>query len=70
MLFLFTDGITEAQNKEKVLFGIDRLVTSLKKHHKNSSKVLCEKIFDDLKEFTLSDIFIDDVTMMAFRAEE
>ncbi|PIQ10903.1 hypothetical protein COW68_03560, partial [Candidatus Gracilibacteria bacterium CG18_big_fil_WC_8_21_14_2_50_38_16] len=70
VLFLFTDGITEAQNKEKTLFGIDRLVTSLKKHHENSSKVLCEKIFDDLKEFTLSDIFIDDVTMMAFRAEE
>lgn len=70
VLFLFTDGITEAQNTEKTLFGVDRLVESFKKHHENSSKVLCDKIFDDLKDFTGSDIFVDDVTMMAFRATE
>ena len=69
VLFLFTDGITEAQNKDKVLFGIDRLVESVKKHHGNSSKVLCEKVFTDLKDFTGSDIFVDDVTMMSFRAK-
>lgn len=69
VLFLFTDGITEAQNKEKVLFGIDRLMKSIKKHHDNSSAVLCEKVFADIKEFTGSDIFADDITMMAFRAE-
>ena len=69
-LFLFTDGITEAQNEKKELFGIDRLVESIKKHHENSSKILCEKVFEDIKNFTGSDIFVDDVTMMAFQAKE
>lgn len=66
---LYTDGITEAKNAKEELFGVNRLAESLSKYQDNSSAVLCDNIFADIKEFVQSDIFVDDITMMAFRAE-
>ncbi len=69
VLLLYTDGITEAKSPTEELFGVERLAASLERYHEYSSEALCDNIFADIKEFAQTDIFVDDITMMAFSAE-
>jgi len=66
-LVFFTDGITEAINANKKLFGMNRFLSILKKN--NSSKQLDEivdRLNDELDKFQGGNRF-DDVTIMLFR---
>lgn len=47
-IILFTDGITEAKNKRKELYGTKRLVESVKQH--------CDKELEDFRDSLLADI--------------
>lgn len=64
-VILYTDGITEAFSKTGEMFGDERLNELLKANRKKSPEALCELIIAQLKAFTGSDNFEDDITMLA-----
>ena len=65
-LFLYTDGITEAFNKEEEQFQETRLENSLK-NKSLSSQELIESVIKNVKEFTQDSEQSDDITCLAFK---
>lgn len=67
-LFLYTDGVTEAINKEKKLYSIERLYSNLNKINQKSS---CQDILRDVKlsidDFAQGMYQSDDITMLAIK---
>jgi sigma-B regulation protein RsbU (phosphoserine phosphatase) len=66
-LFLYTDGVTEAANREKVLFGEERLNRELVLLKACSSEELIHNLRNRLQEFAEGAEQSDDITMLAFR---
>ena len=67
IIFLYTDGINEALNKNKEEFGEDRLkdcIHSLKDHDTN---FILENIKDNLKNFTAGTNQYDDITLIILK---
>ena len=67
MLLLYTDGLTEAMNKERKQFGIDRVMTLLNSVTESSPKQLLEAMSHEVKAFTNGTEQSDDLTMLAIR---
>ncbi len=67
LLFLYTDGVTEAMNLEDKCFGEVALQAVLKNNVDLSAKNTIEKVEAELKGFTLSAEQSDDITMLAIR---
>lgn len=63
-IFLYTDGIPEAIDKEEKFFGIERIEKSLNSHRGLSPKELIEQMDRDIKEFSAGMDQFDDITMM------
>ena len=66
-IFLYTDGVTEATNRENQLFGADRLLDSLNRHRDLPVQQLCEAIKNDVDIFQGDNPQFDDITMLALR---
>ncbi len=62
-LFLYTDGVTEAQNKKGQLFGDERLKKVLSQTT-GSAKEFLEKIYLEISKFVQDAEQFDDITMM------
>jgi serine phosphatase RsbU (regulator of sigma subunit)/CHASE2 domain-containing sensor protein len=65
-LVLVTDGITEAQDNGRTLYGREHLVKKLE-GIEPSSTAICEAIRDDVRRFEANDDPTDDLTIMAIR---
>ena len=65
--FLYTDGVTEALNTEKKLFGEDRLQSSLCEAKDRCPTEIIKKIRKDLKEYSQGAEQSDDITMLAVK---
>lgn len=63
-LFLYTDGVTEATNANKELYGEDRLLTTINKNKYNSVKDICNNINEDVAKFVGDAPQFDDITMI------
>lgn len=63
-LYLYTDGVTEAANGRKELFGEKRLVESLRKYESGSAKDVIEGVRSDIASFVGSAPQFDDITMV------
>ncbi|MBQ0040551.1 MAG: serine/threonine-protein phosphatase [Clostridiales bacterium] len=68
MLFIYTDGVTEARNKNHDMFKEDRLLSSVASAD-NNPQALCEKVFNDVNEFSYQCEQYDDITMLAIKYE-
>jgi serine phosphatase RsbU (regulator of sigma subunit) len=66
-LFLYTDGVTEAENPEKTLLTEERLKTMINEREYNSSKDLLTVIRDKVAQFADGAEQSDDITMLALR---
>jgi sigma-B regulation protein RsbU (phosphoserine phosphatase) len=64
MLLLYTDGITEAMNSTKELFGEERLIRILKNDGMVNPKVIKESIQNELDAFTGKEPQSDDITFV------
>ena len=62
-LFLYTDGVTEAQNKKGKLFGEERLKKVLSQITGSPAEVL-GKVYDEILKFVKGAEQFDDTTMM------
>lgn len=61
--FMYTDGVTEAQNANKELYGEDRLINFLSKQE-NNPKTILPAIREDIKTFAGNEPQSDDITMI------
>lgn len=66
-LLLYTDGVTEAMNEQKELFGEERLRNLVDEGIGLTSKELTEKILNGVREFVGEAPQFDDITMLSFR---
>lgn len=66
ILYLYTDGVTEANNDKHELYGEDRLVKDLG-NRSFTSKTICESVSKNLKKFVKDAEQSDDITMLAFK---
>ncbi|KAA0257998.1 GAF domain-containing protein [Deferribacter autotrophicus] len=67
MIFLYTDGITEAENEKGEFFGYERLEKVIINNCGTSPNDLIAYIYESLLEFTNDTKQKDDITMMALK---
>lgn len=69
MLFLYTDGIIEAENEKEEFFGIDRLCDFLNRYHRAQTEPqgIITAIVKQLQAFRHGETFEDDVTMVVMK---
>ncbi len=76
-IYLYTDGVTEAHNPDKELYGENRLLTFIREHagdskaHKGNEfcEDKCQMILSDVTAFEKDAPQFDDITMMWVRFE-
>jgi sigma-B regulation protein RsbU (phosphoserine phosphatase) len=66
-LLLFTDGVTEAEDQNKNLFGFDRLRQMLAQHDGGSLDSLRGSILAEVQKFSAGASQSDDITLLAVR---
>lgn len=64
-LLLYTDGVVEAENPDKQLYAIDRLVAAVEKNLQLSSQGIIEMITDDVRTYANGADQSDDITIMS-----
>ncbi len=62
--FLYTDGLTEAMNKNKELYGEKRLIKCIASHPGASPQELQQAVFMDICDFRGTEPQSDDITML------
>lgn len=67
MLYLYTDGVTEATNSEDELYGEERLQECLNSRKWESMNELAEEVKVSVDRFANKAPQFDDITMLAFR---
>lgn len=69
-IFIYTDGVIEAINKEKESYGEDRLIGFLNKNKDNHSNELLVRLKEDIDDFANTEPQFDDITMLYFELKE
>ena len=67
VLYLYTDGVTEATNKDNQLFGEDKLNKILSSNSKARVEQLCKLVKDEIDLFAGDIEQFDDITMLCFK---
>jgi len=68
VLFLYTDGLTEARNPAREEFGEERLTRFLAGSAPSTARELVQSVADRVEEFTENEPRHDDITMLSLRA--
>jgi len=72
ILFMFTDGVTEAArggDPRAGLFGVEPIISLLKRHARSPLSQLKHDLVDELDRFT-ENVYDDDVSFLALRARD
>lgn len=64
-LFLYTDGVVEAMNKDDSMFGLDQLIESLNKSKNRDVEEILMNVENDVNQFVGGATQFDDLTMLA-----
>jgi sigma-B regulation protein RsbU (phosphoserine phosphatase) len=67
VLVLYTDGITEASNEAQELFGEERLIDALRRHHDRSPKEICQLILEEVQVHSKVGAYSDDKTVVVVK---
>ena len=67
VIYLYTDGVTEATNINDELYGEVRLLDLLNAHKDATMEELCKLVLDDVFAFTGEAPQFDDITMVALK---
>lgn len=67
VLFLYTDGVTEAMDREERLFGDSRIESYLSRQRNASEREIVDGVLKEVEEFTAGAPQSDDITMLALR---
>ena len=66
-LVLFTDGVTEAEDRENNPFGEERLMEAIRSHQNSSLSDLMQGVFGAVGKFTEGANQFDDITLLVVR---
>jgi len=69
-LFLYTDGVSEAENVNNVLFGEDSLMKILNENRTGSPRELVQRMEEAVSLHVAGYIQSDDITMMTIAYNE
>lgn len=67
LIFIYTDGISEARNDKGEEFGHDRIIAYLTEKNTNNAKIIVEKLIDQVMQFSTGVNQHDDITAMAIK---
>ena len=67
VIVLHTDGVTEAEDEDGELFGLDRLCESARQRHGGSAEEIKTGIVEDLMEHIGARKIHDDITLVVMR---
>jgi sigma-B regulation protein RsbU (phosphoserine phosphatase) len=67
MIVLYTDGVTEAEDPEGRLFGLERLAESAKQHYGGAAEEVKTAIINDLMTHIGTQKIHDDITLVIMR---
>lgn len=70
VLYVYTDGVTEAMGMDRKLFGLERMVDALNQEPLAELKQLSDNVHGAIHTFVGSAPQFDDITMLAVRREE
>ncbi len=70
IIYLYTDGVTEATNAQDELYGDDRLLETLNRNREMPMEALCKAVKADVDQFVGEAPQFDDITMLAIRLKE
>lgn len=66
-IFLYTDGVTEANNIEHQLYGENRLLALCNSHRSETVEDILDAVWADVRQYQGTAEQFDDVTMLALR---
>jgi len=69
-LFLYTDGATEARDKNGEEFGEDRLSEAFVKHYRQTAMEIKSRILTEIKDFLQGEKLHDDMTCVIIKMNE
>ena len=64
-IFLYTDGVTEATDKNNQLYGEERLLETVNRNIVMDTRKLCEAVKSDVDQFVGEAPQFDDITMLS-----
>ena len=70
ILLLYTDGITEAANPDKEMFGEDRLFSLFKQCHTLPPQQIIDSLLKQVRSFTGNHTLVDDVSLVVMKLEQ
>ncbi len=65
--FVYTDGVTEATNKDIKMYGTDRMLDALNSLPNPDAKTLLENVRNEIDKFVEDAPQFDDITMLGFK---
>ena len=65
-IFIYTDGVPEAENKDDKMFGLEKMVDSLNKVKNKSCEDVLVNVKKDVDTFVDGEVQFDDLTMLCF----
>ncbi len=68
IVFLYTDGLIEAESEQGEFFGSERLCNLLTRHRQATPQGLIDLVIAELHDFCGSAVFQDDVTVVVLKA--
>ncbi len=66
-LFIYTDGVAEATDRNETLFGTDRMLAALNREPDADCARVLENVMDGIRAFVDGAEQFDDITMLCFR---
>ena len=67
---LFTDGITEAENIDGELYGVEKLCNAIKENRHLSAEQIKNTIIDDLRQHIGKQQVFDDITLLVLKQKD
>ena len=64
---LYTDGITEAENMEKVLYGLERLIEVIQINWQQTATDIRHAVIDDVRSHIGEQKVFDDITLLVLK---
>jgi phosphoserine phosphatase RsbU/P len=70
IVFFYTDGIVEAQNKNGEQYKLERLIQTILENHGNSVNEIEKSVMDSVRQFTQGVPQKDDITMVLLKVSK
>ncbi len=67
VVFIYTDGVTDAQNPSEEMYGIDRMLSCLNQSAGDIPQDIIKKMYSDIEDYVGSSEQSDDIAMLAVK---